>query len=45
MAFRVPGPDGRSDSHQAYRYHLKDGLVIEGETIPVDQEAFKEFWA
>ena len=37
-------PDGRTyDSHQAYRYRLKDGLVIEGETIPVDQNAFAEF--
>lgn len=48
MYMRVSGsrPDGRAyDSHQAYRYRLKDGLVIEGETIPVDQEAFKEFFA
>lgn len=48
MYMRVSGsrPDGRTyDSHQAYRYRLKDGLVIEGETIPVDQEAFKEFFA
>lgn len=48
MYMRVSGsrPDGRIyDSHQAYRYRLKDGLVIEGETIPVDQQAFKEFWA
>ena len=27
-----------------YAYEVRD-LVIEGETIPVDQEAFKEFWA
>ena len=48
MYMRVSGsrPDGRTyDSHQAYRYHLRDGLVIEGETIPVDQEMFKEFFA
>lgn len=36
-------PDGRTYvSNQAYRYRLKDGLVIEGETIPVDQQALKE---
>ena len=48
MYMRVSGsrPDGRTyDNYQAYRYRLKDGLVIEGETIPVDQEAFKEFFA
>lgn len=39
-------PDGRTyDSHQAYRYRIEDGLVIEGETIPVDQQAFAEFLA
>ena len=39
-------PDGRTyDSHQAYRYRLKDGKIIEGETIPVDQQAFAEFLA
>lgn len=39
-------PDGRTyDSHQAYRYRLKDGLIIDGETIPVDQHAFAEFLA
>jgi len=39
-------PDGRTyDNYQAYRYRLKDGLIIDGETIPVDQEAFKEFFA
>lgn len=46
MRVTLSRPDGRTyDSHQAYRYRLKDGLVIEGETIPVDQEAFKEFFA
>ena len=39
-------PDGRTyDSYQAYRYRLQDGKVIEGETIPVDQQAFAEFLA
>lgn len=38
--------DGRTyDSHHVYRFRFKDGLVIEAETIPVDQEAFKEFYA
>lgn len=46
MKVTASRPDGRTyDSHQAYRCRLKDGLVIEGETIPVDQEAFKEFFA
>jgi len=48
MYMKVTGsrPDGRTyDSHQAYRYRLKDGLIIEGETIPVDQQAFAEFLA
>lgn len=39
-------PDGRRyNSHQAYLYRLKDGLLTEGQTIPVDQQAFKEFFA
>ena len=39
-------PDGRTyDSHQAYLYRLKDGRLIEGQTIPVDQQAFAEFLA
>lgn len=39
-------PDGRTyDSHQAYLYRLRDGKLIEGQTIPVDQQAFAEFLA
>ncbi len=39
-------PDGRTyDSHQAYLYRLKDGRLLEGQTIPVDQQAFAEFLA
>ena len=46
MRITASRPDGRAyDNYQAYRYRLKDGLVIEGETIPVDQEEFKEFFA
>ena len=46
MAYmRVHGsqPDGRTyDNHQAYRYRFVDGLLKEGQTIPVDQRAFDE---
>jgi len=36
--------DGRTyDSHQAYLYRFVDGLLIEGQTIPVDQQAFDAF--
>jgi ketosteroid isomerase-like protein len=46
MKVTASRPDGRTyDNYQAYRYRLKDGLIIDGETIPVDQEAFKEFFA
>lgn len=48
MYARVTGsrPDGRTyDSHQAYLYRLKDGKFVEGQTIPVDQQAFAEFLA
>lgn len=48
MYQRVTGsrPDGRTyDNHRACRYRLKDGLLIEGETIPVEQQAFAEFLA
>ena len=39
-------PDGRTyNSHQAYLYRLKDGRLLEGQTIPADQEAFAEFLA
>ncbi len=39
-------PDGRSyDNYNAYLYRFKDGKLIEGQTIPVDQEAFAEFLA
>lgn len=47
MAYmRVTGsrPDGRKyDSHQAYLYRFADGLLLEGQTIPVDQKAFDGF--
>ncbi len=36
--------DGRTyDNHQAYLYKFIDGLLIEGQTIPVDQQAFDAF--
>jgi ketosteroid isomerase-like protein len=39
-------PDGRTyDNHQAYLYRFRDGKLIEGQTIPVDQHAFEEFLA
>lgn len=39
-------PDGREyDSHQAYLYRFRDGKIIEGQTIPVDQHAFEAFLA
>lgn len=43
---RVAGsrPDGRSyRNFQAYLYRFRDGLLVEGQTIPVDQAAFDEF--
>ena len=48
MYMRVMGsrPDGRLyDSHQAYLYRFRNGRLIEGQTIPVDQHAFAEFLA
>lgn len=37
-------PDGRSyDNDQAYLYRFREGKLIEGQTIPVDQHAFEEF--
>ena len=48
MAYmRVTGTraGGRSyHSHQAYLYRFRDGKLIEGQTIPVDQRAFEEFF-
>ncbi len=39
-------PDGRRyDNYQAYLYRFRDGQLIEGQTIPVDQHAFAEFLA
>ena len=39
-------PDGRSyDNDQAYLYRFREGKLIEGQTIPVDQHAFEEFLA
>lgn len=47
MAYlRVHGsrPDGRTyDSHQAYLYRFTDGLLSDGQSIPVDQKAFDAF--
>lgn len=49
MAYmRVTGsrPDGRVYDHdQAYLYRFRDGKLTEGQTIPVDQQAFAEFLA
>ena len=48
MYIHVTGarPDGRSyDNHQAYLYRFRDGRLIEGQTIPVDQHAFDAFLA
>jgi ketosteroid isomerase-like protein len=37
-------PDGRRyQSHNAYIYRFKDGKLIEGQTIPVDQDQFAAF--
>jgi ketosteroid isomerase-like protein len=48
MAYvRVTGTrtDGRSyHSHQAYLYRFRDGKLIEGQTMPVDQRAFEDFF-
>ena len=39
-------PDGRSyASHQAYFYRFRDGKLAEGQTIPVDQHAFENFFS
>jgi ketosteroid isomerase-like protein len=39
-------PDGRAyDNYQAYLYRFRDGKLVEGQTIPVDQHAFEEFLA
>jgi len=46
MYARVTGrrADGRTyDNFQAYLYRFRDGLLIEGQTIPVDQHAFDSF--
>ena len=46
MYARVAGtrPDGRTyRNFQAYLYRFRDGLLVEGQTIPVDQAAFDEF--
>ncbi len=38
--------DGRRyDNYQAYLYRLRDGKLAEGQTIPVDQQAFDQFFA
>ena len=48
MAYmRVTGTrtDGRRyHSHQAYLYRFRDGKLIEGQIIPVDQRAFEDFF-
>ena len=46
LYMRVHGSrsDSRTyDNHQAYLYRFLDGLLIEGQTIPVDQQAFDAF--
>ena len=46
LYMRVHGSrsDGRTyDNHQVYVYRFLDGLLIEGQTIPVDQQAFDAF--
>ena len=48
MYMRVTGrrPDGREyDNYQAYLYRFRKGKLFEGQTIPVDQYAFEEFFA
>ena len=48
MYMHVTGtrPDGRIyDNYQAYLYRIRDGMVVEGQTIPVDHQAFAEFMA
>lgn len=48
MYMHVTGsrPDGRTyDNYQAYLYRIREGKVFEGQTIPVDQQAFTEFMA
>ena len=48
MYMHVTGtrPDGRRyDNDQAYLYRYREGKLIEGQTIPVDQHAFEEFLA
>ena len=48
MYMHVTGsrPDGRRyDNDQAYLYRFRNGKLIEGQTIPVDQHAFEEFLA
>ena len=48
MAYmRVSGtrPDGRTyDQYQAYLYRFNQGKLVEGQTIPVDQMAFEQFF-
>jgi ketosteroid isomerase-like protein len=48
MAYmRVTGrrTDGRRyHSHQAYLYRFRDGKLVEGQTIPVDQREFEDFF-
>jgi ketosteroid isomerase-like protein len=45
--YKVTGtrPDGRKyNNYQAYLYKFKNGKLIEGQTIPVDQYAFDLFF-
>ena len=47
MYMRVTGkrPDGREyDNYQAYLYRIRNGKMVEGQTIPVDQYAFDKFF-
>lgn len=39
-------PDGRQfDSYEAVVFRFRDGKLLEGDSIPVDQYAFDEFFA
>ena len=46
MRVSASRPDGRTlDSHNAYLYRFREGRLLEGQTIPVDQAAFDAFTA
>lgn len=44
MHVKASRPDGRTlDCDNAYLYRFRDGVLVEGQTIPVDQAAFDAF--